>query len=406
MAGGDTLIVGAGTYDEIITDLAGTGGYAVRPPSGSSWDAPTILKAENPGSVTVLVSSPPEGWPSVVEFDSNSSYIVLDGFVLDGQFVRDPVLGLAAPAQRLRFKDLEIKNAGGSGIQGDGTAFEFLNLHIHHSAWRATNDTACTRSSCPTTCGVQTNFCYQTPDLYAWAKCHGFCHAFYVRGSDHLIDGGRFHDNDDHGVQWYASNSIIRNALIYNNPNPGIGAYGGGNTIYNNVLVNNGMGVVMGPGQTVMQNTIYGHATGGKYGIYQKPGTASTIKNNLILQQDVDPAYRGYIFIDDGAGNNALLQSVPSQIAGNLCDDTTMVGCAPVPTSPSIVINAGAMDFHLCSGSPAIAAGVPLPDAAMRLDKDGVARPSTGAVDIGAYQYVSGGPTFPAPSNLRVMKVQ
>ena len=72
------------------------------------------------------------------------------------------------------------------------------------------------------------------------------------------------------------------------------------------------------------------------------------------------------------------------------------------PASPSPVVNAGAMDFHLRAGSPAIAAGVPLPDAAMRIDKDGVARPPTGAVDVGAYQYVSGGPTLPSPSNLRV----
>ena len=60
-------------------------------------------------------------------------------------------------------------------------------------------------------------------------------------------------------------------------------------------------------------------------------------------------------------------------------------------------------DFHLQSGSPAIAAGVHPPDAAMLTDKDGVARPSTGAVDVGAYQYSSGGPTLPAPSNLRAV---
>ena len=60
------------------------------------------------------------------------------------------------------------------------------------------------------------------------------------------------------------------------------------------------------------------------------------------------------------------------------------------------------MDFRLRAGSPAIGVGVNLPDAAMRIDKDGVARPPTGAVDVGAYQYVSGGPTPPAPLNLRV----
>ena len=57
-------------------------------------------------------------------------------------------------------------------------------------------------------------------------------------------------------------------------------------------------------------------------------------------------------------------------------------------------------DFHLQSSSPAIGAGVPVPPE-MKVDKDG--RPRTGAVDMGAYQYVPQGAVVPAPQNLRAV---
>ena len=216
------------------------------------------------------------------------------------------------------------------------------------------------------------------------------------------MEGGQYHHNDSHGIQWYTRNGTIRNALIYDNVRgPGLGLYGTGNTAYNNVLVRNGINMVAG--QTLAHNTLWGHNPAHDYGIYQQPGTSSIIKNNLVLQQAVS-FLRGYIYIDGGTGpsGNALADSVDqARVAGNLCDNSTMVGCASAPASPSPVVNTDAMDFHLRTGSPAVAAGVHPPDAAMMIDKDGVARPPTGAVDVGAYQYVSGGPTLPAPSNLR-----
>src|SRR5208283_2532222 len=49
-------------------------------------------------------------------------------------------------------------------------------------------------------------------------------------------------------------------------------------------------------------------------------------------------------------------------------------------------------NFHLQPGSPAINAGVPV--TGLATDFDGVPRPEGSAFDIGAYQYVSQGPTM------------
>ena len=392
LAGGDTLIVKAGTYDEIVTDFNNIGGYTVRVPSGLSWSSPTTIKAETAGAVTLRVTSPPSGWTSIIEFDSSgttSQYILIEGFVLDCQFFMTLGIGVTA-SNHLRFKDLEIKNSRGQGIQGDCVSCEFLNLYVHHTA----------RNNGKTTC--PSNTCDNPPG----ELCAGFCHAVYLTGTGNIIDGGSFHDSDGHAIHLYPgpSNNIVRNIYAYNNK-VGIGIYGGGHQVYNNVLQNNQLAIWTGRGNTIAHNTIYGwqQLDGNEsFGIYDNDG-GTVIKNNLVLNQRVN-SLRGYIYVNGGSGpsGNRLADSVdPAFVSGNLCDDPTMLGCAVAPASSSPVVNAGAPDFHLRAGSPAIAAGVPLPNAAMKIDKDGVARPPTGAVDIGAYQYISGGQTIPPPSNLR-----
>ena len=379
LAGGDTLIVKAGTYDEILTDYNGISGYTRRVPSGSSWSNLTTIKAETPGAVTLRVTNAPAGWPGILEFDNGSRYISFEGLVLACEFTLPLGVGLTG-AEHLRFKDLEILKAKGHGIQGDCIGCEFLNLNIRYSA----------KNNGTTTC--HDNVCANPPGV----MCPTFCHAVYLTGRDNIIDGGSYHDSDGHGIHLYPgpSNNIVRNTYVYNNV-VGIGVYGPGHQVYNNVLHNNQLGIWTSRDNTIAHNTIYGwqnRDNSSHFGIYDKDGGA-IIKNNLVLRQRVDSA-RGYIYLDGGGGVDS------GRVAGNQCD-ASMTGCAAIPASPSPVINPDGGNFHLREGSPAIAAGVPLPDAAMKIDKDGGARPATGAVDVGAYQYVSGRQTIPPPSNLR-----
>jgi hypothetical protein len=73
-------------------------------------------------------------------------------------------------------------------------------------------------------------------------------------------------------------------------------------------------------------------------------------------------------------------------------------GCAVVePTITRIVTDAASGNFHLIANSPAIGAGMAVPE--VTVDKDGT--PRTGSVDMGAYKYAPQGPVLPAPQNLR-----
>ena len=133
LAGGDTLIVKPGTYDEMVADFGGLGGYTVPVPSGSSWDHPTTLRAEPAGSVTLIVSNPVHNWPTIVGFD-NHRYISLEGFVIDGRWTMENVVGLRGGP--IRLKDTEIKNGRAQGILGGAqdAGHQFLNLNVHHNA--------------------------------------------------------------------------------------------------------------------------------------------------------------------------------------------------------------------------------------------------------------------------------
>ena len=60
LASGDTLLVRAGVYTEVITDYAGHAGYAVVPPPGTSWANPTTIKCESSRACTLRI---PAGHP-------------------------------------------------------------------------------------------------------------------------------------------------------------------------------------------------------------------------------------------------------------------------------------------------------------------------------------------------------
>jgi parallel beta-helix repeat protein len=79
-----------------------------------------------------------------------------------------------------------------------------------------------------------------------------------------------------------------------------------------------------------------------------------------------------------------------------------------VSAAAALFVNAGASDYHLKSGAPAIDAGAPKLGslAAPVVDLDGLARPAGTAHDAGAYE--AGGTTAAAPrppTNVRIVKI-
>jgi hypothetical protein len=226
LASGDTLIVHAGTYDEIITDYAGIGGYSVPVPSGSSWTNATTIKAETPGSVRLIQSRPPaSGWNSIIDF-ATTRYIVIDGLVLDGQ--DQTYVGISLGSNdHLRLRQLEIKNFRGHGIQGTTYASEFVGLQVHHMA--------------------PSGVCYDTCGNPSGVPCPNYCHGLYVKGEGNVLEGGYIHDNNGHGVQWYSHGGSIRNATVVGQEK-GIGLYGQGTIVEGNTLCRNRVLNIAGPG--------------------------------------------------------------------------------------------------------------------------------------------------------------
>ena len=235
LAGGDTLIVKAGTYDELIADYAGVPHAAgvTRPiPSGTA-SQPTVIRGASPGTALVM-SSIENGDCGAVVCLVGVQYVVFQGLILDGTWSHEYVVGFGGTGTvptHLRFEQVEIRNARGSGFSGKTDHSAFLQLDIHHNGWR----------SGQTTC--QPNVCYNPPGQ----MCPGYCHGAYMHGDHMLIDGGRVYENDGYGLHLYhgpTTNTIVRNVTSYNNHKGwGIGLINGSqNTVYNNVVYNNAGG--------------------------------------------------------------------------------------------------------------------------------------------------------------------
>ena len=115
LAGGDTLSIGDGTYSEHIGDTPSETPGAIRPPSGLSWEQPTIIQAAHPHMVTL---NKPSSSVNYVVFLAHptTQYISIEGLVLDGRGHGDCVW--IGPASHLRLTGNVIKNCGGNGIFG------------------------------------------------------------------------------------------------------------------------------------------------------------------------------------------------------------------------------------------------------------------------------------------------
>jgi hypothetical protein len=158
---------------------------------------------------------------------------------------------------------------------------------------------------------------------------------------------------------------------------------GSNNTAYNNIIWNSKGGGInvsyRSVRSTIYHNTIY---RTDDFGItIENPGglvSGSIVQNNIVFG-NIGPIRNGTN--SNGPDTTALLDH-------NLIID-------PLYKNPSMT----PPDFHLQSGSPAIAAGMTI--SSIPADLDGVSRPQ-GAYDIGAYQHAG---SFPAPQNLRIRAV-
>jgi len=227
--------------------------------------------------------------------------------------------------------------------------YQFINLNIHHNGVTENGQSTCNRG--------------QNPG----------CYGIYNR-NDHfkgLIEGCEIHDNDGYGIVSIDGALTVRNNKIFNNGrgNPNHGGvqaiYQEGSVWYNNLIYNNNnMGIWASNGIELYNNTIYGN---GGAGIQATDG-GTVVRNNIVYRNGGED-----INLSGGNASNNL-------------------------TSDPLFANPSQGDFHLTSGSPAIDAGISLPE--VPTDFEGTPRPQGSAYDIGADEYGSGVSSSPTPTPL------
>ena len=258
---GDILYVKNGTYTAWGRGM----------PSGASWDSPITIAAY-PGHSPVIVKSAQD---VITLHFIDTSYIVIDGFVIDGTSAVNGVKITyeSSIAHHIRIQNSEIAYATvGIFVTPGSDGNEFINLQVHNNG---------------------------TTD---------FDHGVYLTSSDNLVEGCSIHDNAGWGVHIYsggsANNNIIRNNTIYNNGRSGSrgdGIFlssGSGNQAYNNDVSGNigGIRIDYGASNTyVGNNTVHGNPA---FSIF----IGGSSSNTLIESNNTD----GQAIIDEGITTRIL----------------------------------------------------------------------------------------------------
>jgi len=242
---GDILLVKNGTYN---------GGELTYTPSGASWGSPVTIKAYGGHSPAI----------GYLYFD-RSSYIVIDGFVIDGI----KITWGGGVADHIRIRNSDISPRGIFVTEGsDGN--EFIHLQVHHTDG----------------------------------------HGIYLAGSSgNTIEDCSIYDNTGLGVHaWHSTGTgvnrnIITDNIISNNGGGGIllSTGSGNEASHNDIGGNNGIGIRVDYGASdtyVGYNTIHGNSYGG---IFIGASCSDTrVESNNIYDTD----WRA--LIDEGISTSTL----------------------------------------------------------------------------------------------------
>jgi len=351
LAPSDTLHIRGGTYTEGLNSNFDT------IPSGTSWANAVTISAYNGEIVTMK----PSGGGSVIVLNNGHKYIIFDGITIDAMSVTNFGIALSNGVTFIRVQNGVVKNAPLTGVMTTHTAnrvhdHEFINLEVFNNGTTRLD------------------------------------HGFYIAGDDTLIEDCLIHDNAGYGVHVYnggggsqsADRNIVRRNKIYNNNLSLGGSFGviigsgDANIVYNNIIWGNQNGIQVNlqgaSNSKVYNNTVYGNDSRGIFIGGQSKD--AIIKNNIVFNNP--------IAIEDNGVNTILSKNL---------------------TTDPLFADASTADFSIVAGSPAIDVGVTLVEVSS--DFDGVLRPQGSGYDIGAYEYVSSGPSGPqailAPTNLRIV---
>ena len=344
LSGGDTLLIGNGTYIEMINNADSTTNI----PSGTAPARTTIRAKDGLGGVIIQ----PTTQPAAIGID-NSHWILIQDLIVDSinqgsshNHAVSIVANSFEAATNIEFRNVEAKNAGGAGFRLQGGYHKCINCWAHNNGRNG--------GAASSVCG----------------------NGIYLQSTESLVENSRIEDNGipdvcsaaitglDPATGRTALNTIVRNNTIRNNGQYVITSRNTRMAIYNNLIYGNGFlrdsvaTMTLATGDTAYNNTIVSNAK------QCLSGGGATVRNNICHANTPNTI--------TGTGT----------ISNNLTADPKF-------------INAGAGNFQLQPSSPAINAGISTAPT-VTTDFLGVARPNGTAYDIGAYEYVpagGGGPT-------------
>ena len=230
--------------------------------------------------------------------------------------------------------------------------------------------------------------------------------------------GCGIHMNGDisQGGDGIISNALVEGNIIYNNGSlggSGINADGVQNSVFRNNVVYGELGSGLslfqqdggGPstGNLVINNTIVVASTG-RWAINITNGsTNNTVRNNILDNLNTghgaisvtSDSMSGFTSDDNVIINNKFTDGSTNYTLAQWQSFSGQDLNSIVSTEGSVFVNAGANNYHLAAGSPAIDKGTSV--NAPSTDLDGNPRPSGAGYDIGAYEYQNGSPA-PAPA--------
>jgi Concanavalin A-like lectin/glucanases superfamily len=272
LAGGDTLIIGNGTYNE--------GGYdSCTIPSGLSSTQQTMIQAENPrmavlrdetgGAVFKLGEGCTQTW---ITFKN----IVLDkGATASTQHPQRSGEGvlLAEGASNITFDGGEIRNFGGTANCAPTQAFGsdnaqanpnlvIKNSYIHHIG---VNDPPPQPSSCNFSYGIYLSFSGTLIENNVWENISAYAiHQYTGHGgvTGNILRGNVFRNTgtvllaDGATIQFY-NNIVIRGGTQqYDAQTDSVDADSSNMTIYNNTVVNGESSCIVGGGTGIARNNL------------------------------------------------------------------------------------------------------------------------------------------------------
>ncbi len=249
-------------------------------------------------------------------------------------------------ASHVVFEGFEVRDAAGTGIRNLGSFVTIRDNYVHHNARRCDPKRV---GKCGQ--GIASNSSRRTPGVviernvsaYNGSGGRAEDHDYYLSGPGMIVRNNVAVGADDFGFQIYphCDDCQVLNNVAYANGRSGF-LFGGdrGHGVFSERVM-------------ISSNISMDNAQAG-YAFYQPGGRSMTMRNNIAF------------------GNKRGPLQVPEGYTG--LDNAVLLEVDPMLVDP------GALDFHLKAGSPAIDAGF---DGAIPPDDiDGAARPDK-AVDIG-----------------------